>query len=86
MARLYKAGVIGNNKPMYYTDEEVVQAYVQNPSMSVLAEELGMSFYSVRAALQRQGVEPLDNKRTKARNAMYHGVGTPQTVLAKNEF
>jgi len=84
-ARLYRAGLKGNNSPMYYSDEQIVEAYKKHPSLSALAEELGCTFYTVRAALLRLGITPLSNRRTHERRSLYTGPATPRSLESKSE-
>jgi hypothetical protein len=84
-ARLYRAGIKGQGNPMFFSDQEIADAYRETPSMTLLAERMGVGFYAIRAALLRSGVKPLDNRRTSQRRALYDGPGTPLTVLGLRE-
>lgn len=44
-------------KAMYHEDDAIAQHYNITHSVSRTADELGMSFYTARAALQRQGID-----------------------------
>ena len=62
--RLWRAGVVPRRgHALYYTDEEIAQAYLQRGSLAAVAEELGISFYVVKDALRRQGVTPTIRRR-----------------------
>lgn len=53
-------------KAMYHSDDVIVSHFNQHGSMSKAALELGVTFYTVRAVLQRNGITP--PKRGKKRN------------------
>lgn len=65
LAILYRAGILGKAQPLYHTDAEIAEEYRRNPSMTRISETLGVSFYAVRAALYRQGIQPLGNHRPR---------------------
>lgn len=69
MARLYRAGAIASapQQAMFYTDDQIAEAYLRLRSRMKIAEEMGISFYTVTAALRRKGVE-LNPARQGGRN------------------
>ena len=68
-SRLWRAGAIDQmaHQAMYWSDEQILDAWNRLGSLASVVAECGVCFYVVKAALVRQGVVPPTKKQGRVR-------------------